>query len=89
MTRLALAALLSAVPTLAFAQDDEAPEADERTVIYAERTELEFEGLDVEGALVRPHGVSVSVRRVGEFNPMIQLRTDFNPEIVESLAFME
>jgi len=89
MSRLALAVLIAAVPSLALAQDDEAPVPEERTVIYAERTELEFEGLDVDGALIRPHGVSVSVRRVGEFNPMIRLRTDFNPEIAESLDFMK
>ena len=89
MTRLALAAVFAVLPTVAFADEDAQLDTDERTVVYAERTELEFEGFNVDGALVKPVGVSVSVRRVGEFNPMIQLRTDFDAEIVESLAFME
>ena len=88
MTRLAFIAILAAFPTLALADEAEL-DTDERTVVYAERTELEFEGIDVSGELVKPIGVSVSVRRVGEFNPMIHLRTDFNVEIEESLDFMK
>ncbi len=89
MARLTCVAFLAAVPSLAFAQDEDALARDNDSVVYAERTELEFEGLDVEGSLARPSGVAVSVRRIGEFNPMIQLRTDFHSEIVESLDFMK
>lgn len=88
MTRLAFAAIVAALPAVALADDTEL-DTKERTVVYAERTELEFEGLDVEGSLVKPAGVSVSVRRIGEFNPMIRVRTDFNVELEESLDFMK
>ena len=88
MTRLGILAFLAAMPSLALADEGEAG-TDERTVVYAERTELEFEGLDVAGELVKPTVGSVSVRRVGVFNPMIRLRTDFNVEVAESVDLMK
>ena len=93
--RVALATCLAVVPTLAltpapaFAQEDDALRADKRVIVYAQETEIDFQGLDVEGELVRPTVGNVSVRRVGEFNPMIRIRTDFNAEIIDSLALME
>ena len=76
---LAVTALL-ATSSLAFAQEDE-----ERTVKYKERTEIDFEGLDVSGELVKPSGALLLDRKKASFNPLIRLRTDFNQEMAESV----
>ena len=75
----AITALL-ATSSVAFAQDDE-----ERTVKYKERTEIDFEGLDVSGELVKPQGALLLDRKRASFNPLIRLRTDFNQEMAESV----
>lgn len=76
---LAVTALL-ATSSVAFAQEDE-----ERTVKYKERTEIDFEGLDVSGELVKPSGALLLDRKKASFNPLIRLRTDFNQEMAESV----
>ncbi len=76
---LAVTALMT-TSSLAFAQDE-----DERTVKYKERTEIDFEGLDVSGELVKPSGALLLDRKKASFNPLIRLRTDFNQEMAESV----
>ncbi len=75
-------ALSSLLSTTAFADDGE-PEAP--TVIYAQETDIIFDGLDVTGELVRPVGAQVMARRRAEFAPMMQLRRDFNAEVLASV----
>ena len=77
--RIFAATALLALPTFAFAQDEE------RTVKYKERTEIDFEGLDVSGELVKPQGALLLDRKRASFNPLIRLRTDFNQEMAESV----
>ena len=62
------------------AQDDE-----DRKVVYKERTEIDFEGLDVSGELVKPQGALLLSRKKASFNPLIRLRTDFNEEMADSV----
>jgi hypothetical protein len=64
------------------AADDE--EVSERKVVYRQKTEIDFEGLDVEASLVKPQGALVLDRKKASFNPLIKLRTDFNTEIDQS-----
>ncbi len=71
-----IAATVLAAP--AFAQED--PE-----VIYQERTEIDFEEVDVSGELVKPQGQLLLERRRASFNPLITLRTEFNNEMRESI----
>jgi len=81
MTRLltALAAMMFlALPALA--QDDT-----NRQVKYKERTEIDFEGVDVQGELVKPQGQLLLDRRKASFNPLIRLREDFNQEMKNSV----
>ena len=80
LSRLLAATAFFSVPVVAFAQDDE-----ERTVKYKERTEIDFEGLDVSGELVKPQGALLLDRKRASFNPLIRLRTDFNQEMAESV----
>lgn len=66
----------------AFAQD-ETP-AEDRRVTYRQKTEIDFEGLEIEGVLQKPQGALVLDRKKASFNPLIKLRTDFNAEIDQS-----
>lgn len=60
-----------------------APEAQER---HAARTEIEFErGLELQGELVRPPLRPIFNLRQGQFNPLIELRGDFDLEIRQSV----
>jgi hypothetical protein len=58
---------------------------EEPKVIYKERTEIDFEGVEVAGELVRPQGTLILDRKRAKFNPMIKLRTDFDDEIDNSV----
>ena len=67
-------------------EDDEDDESEEdRKVKYKERTEIDFEGLDVNGELVKPAGALLLDRKRASFNPLIRLRLDFNQEMAESV----
>jgi hypothetical protein len=71
------AALLSGP---AFAQDEEEPK-----VIYKAKTEIDFEGVEVDGELVKPQGALLLDRKRANFNPLIKLRTDFDEEMDKSV----
>ena len=63
----------------AFAQDSG------KEVQYKARTEIDFEGVDVQGELVKPAGQLLLDRRKANFNPLIQLREHFNEEMKRSV----
>jgi hypothetical protein len=79
LSRVFAATALLTIPTMALGQEEE------RTVKYKERTEIDFEGLDVSGELVKPQGALLLDRKRASFNPLIRLRTDFNQEMAESV----
>jgi hypothetical protein len=58
---------------------------EEPKVIYKERTEIDFEGVEIAGELVRPQGTLLLERKKAQFNSMIKLRTDFDDEIDNSI----
>ena len=68
------------IMNLAFAQDQD------RVVTYKKKTEIDFEGVDVSGELVKPQGALLLDRKRASFNPLIKLRTDFNPEMSQSIS---
>ena len=70
-----LALLTAASPALAQDEDDS------RRVQYKQRTEIDFDAVDVAGELVKPSNNLTSERRKASFNPLIQLRADFNDEM--------
>jgi hypothetical protein len=74
--------------TTAMADDTEEP-TQERRVVYKQRTEIDFEGLEIEGALVRPQGALILARKAGSFNPLIRLRMDFEPELNNSVNLIK
>tara|TARA_R110001583_G_scaffold38769_1_gene124955 strand:+ start:1019 stop:1264 length:246 start_codon:yes stop_codon:yes gene_type:complete len=57
----------------------------EPKVVYKQRTEIDFEGVEIDGELVKPQGSLVLDRRHAKFNPMIRLRTDFDDEMDKSV----
>tara|TARA_Y100001938_G_C7882151_1_gene325525 strand:+ start:210 stop:449 length:240 start_codon:yes stop_codon:yes gene_type:complete len=66
---------------LAYANDTK----EEPKVVYKERTEIDFESVEVSGELVRPQGSLVLERKRAQFNSMIPLRTDFDDEMEKSV----
>jgi len=66
----------------ALADDDK---KEEPKVVYKQRTEIDFEGVEVQGELVRPQGALLLQRRSAHFNPLIKLRTDFDDEMDKSV----
>lgn len=59
--------------------------AQDSNVQYKAKTEIDFEGLEVEGELVKPQGALLRERSAAAFNPLIKLRTDFTPEMKQSV----
>ena len=64
----------------ACAQDEEEPK-----VVYKAKTEIDFEGVEVDGELVKPQGALLLDRKRANFNPLIKLRTDFDDEMDKSV----
>lgn len=84
---LRFAVLLLALPfasTAAFAQDETDAESG-RSIKYKEKTEIDFEDVDVNGELVKPSGQLLLDRKRASFNPLIRLRQDFNDEMKASV----
>jgi hypothetical protein len=71
--------LTATVP--AFAQET----VDGKKVVYKKRTEIDFEGVSVNGELVKPQGALLLDRKRADFNPLIKLRQDFNDEMDKSV----
>lgn len=54
-------------------------------VIYKEKTEIDFEGVEVEGELVKPQGSLILDRQRAKFNSMVWIRPDFDDEMDKSV----
>jgi hypothetical protein len=63
---------------LSFAEDNS-------EVQYQKRTEIDFEAIDIDGELIKPQGSLIIDRSVATFNPLIELRTDWNLEMNQSV----
>ena len=72
--------LLFLLSGVAYANDEEEPK-----VVYKQKTEIDFEGVEVQGELVKPQGSLLLERKHAKFNPMIKLRTDFDDEMDKSV----
>jgi hypothetical protein len=78
MTALLLTILLS---TSVYAGDNEEPPV----VVYKQRTEIDFEGVEIQGQLIKPQGALLLERKRAHFNPLIKLRADFDDEMERSV----
>lgn len=54
-------------------------------VQYKKETEIDFESLDIEGELVKPQGAFLTGRNDVTFNPLIELRMDWDEEMIDSV----
>lgn len=63
---------------LSFAEDNS-------EIQYQKRTEIDFEAIDIDGELIKPQGSLIIDRSVATFNPLIELRTDWNLEMNQSV----
>lgn len=73
--------MLLLLVNLAFAGDD----GDETPVVYKQKTEIDFEELEIEGILQKPQSALVLERKKANFNPLIKLRTDWNDAMEQSV----
>ncbi len=73
------------------AAQDALPPAGEATgganenVIYKKETVYDFEGDDVEGALVRPDEANIQGEQHSKTSSLIKIRSDFVPELLKSV----
>ncbi len=58
---------------------------EEPKVIYKQKTEIDFEGVEVDGTLVKPQGSLVLERKRAQFNSMVWIRSDFDDEMDKSV----
>lgn len=82
LTLLAVLSMSSLMAVPAFAQDDDEGDSNVR---YKSKTEIDFEDVGVDGELKKPHGAYLLDKRQSAFNPLIQMKLDFNPEMVRSV----
>tara|TARA_R110000796_G_scaffold133610_1_gene249209 strand:+ start:213 stop:467 length:255 start_codon:yes stop_codon:yes gene_type:complete len=62
---------------------------DNERFVYKQRTEIDFDGVDIQGELVKPQGTLLLDRRAASFNPLIKLRENWNLEIKESIRMVK
>lgn len=78
--------LLVLLVSAALANDtDDQDETSDRKVMYRQKTEIDFEGLDIEGEMVRPSSSLILERKKADFNPLVKIRTEWNDEIELSI----
>ena len=69
--------------------DNNSTEEEQPRVIYKERTEIDFEGIELEGKIFKPQEELILERQIALFNPMIQIRDSFLYEINQSVTEMK
>ena len=60
-------------------------EANAQDVVYKDKTEIDFEAVDVEGQLKKPQGQITMERIKANFSPLVQLRENFSMEMTQSV----
>jgi len=77
-----VALIIALFSSSAFAQETD---EEGNTITYKAKTEIDFEGMEVEGELIKPQGALLLERKKASFNPLIQLRENFNVEMNQSV----
>ena len=78
-----ITALLTATQIAPARADDE--ETTDRKVTYRQKTEIDFEGLEVEGEIVKPSSALILERKKADFNPLVKIRSDWQDLVDESI----
>ena len=63
--------------------------ADDNEVQYQKRTEIDFEAIDIMGEMVKPQGSLIVERSNAKFNPLIELRLNWDQEMVQSVELIK
>ena len=79
--RFILVAILLAFSSVSHADETE----DGQRIIYKQKTEIDFEGVEIEGELVKPQGALLLDRKRAKFNSMVWIRADFDDEMDKSV----
>ena len=69
--------------SVASAQDETDDQG--RKIQYKQKTEIDFEGVDVSGELIKPSGALLMDVKRTQFNPLIRFRENFDKEMKASL----
>ena len=59
--------------------------AEEPKIVYKEKTEIDFESVEIEGQLKKPQGSLISEQNRALFNPLVSIRTNWSLEMIESI----
>jgi len=62
---------------------------EERSIKYQRETTVDFDAIDITGEIVKPTGSLIVERSNVRFNPLIELRTDWNQEMVQSVTLVK
>ena len=71
------------------ASADNSNEEEKPIVVYKEKTEIDFEAIELEGKIFKPQEALILERQIANFNPMIEIRDSFLYEINESVSEMK
>lgn len=63
--------------------------AEEKNIIYQRHTEIDFDAIELTGELIKPQGSLIIERQGTKFNPLIQLRWDWNEEMIQSVKTIQ
>lgn len=93
MKRLALMAALLMLAAARASAEPQAPETktevktiqEEDRTVYKKKTVIDFTDVAVEGELTKPEGSYVLHRKRADFQSLIKVRDDFNPELQKSV----
>ena len=57
---------------------------EDRKIVYQERTEIDFDAMEVTGELVKPQGSVIVDRKRAKFDSFIKLRVNWDKEMKKS-----
>jgi hypothetical protein len=85
MKKVVIFTLILFLTGVAFAQDTD---AEGRLIKYREKTVIDFEDVMLEGQIKKPSGQFLIDRSKTKFNSLINLKKDFNKELVRSVDLL-
>lgn len=59
---------------------------EEDKVVYQKKTMIDFSDVLINGELMKPEGTYVKSKKTTDFEALIEMRTDFRDELVESVG---
>ena len=59
--------------------------AEEPSVVYKEKTEIDFESVEIEGNLKKPNQALITENARAIFNPLVQIRLSWTKEMSNSI----